>query len=267
MNNKPIPKTLALGLTKITPDGKVVSINHPNPTGEVCPRKTAYRSHKHQKAKLLPKGYTPDNSNAQNGSFQCPVKDCIHVFTRKAGLLLHMERENGHLHDTLRDDGDGTFTKIGPAHDMRDVHAGQNEGLQDGGYFQQPSPPAINAPGSLPAINAAVQEIVPRASHAGQNEGLQDGGYFQQPSPPAINAPGSLPAINAAVPEIVPRAGPEPNLPENAELRIDLFESLGVTGDYPAESELSGELLEKYRRFRYVSIDDLLSFAMPDPWE
>ncbi|KFY87265.1 hypothetical protein V500_07068 [Pseudogymnoascus sp. VKM F-4518 (FW-2643)] len=224
MSNKPIPKTLALGLTKITPDGKVVSINHPNPTGEVRPRKSAYRSHKHQKAKLLPKGYTPDNSNAQNGSFQCPVKDCIHVFTRKAGLLLHMERENGHLHDTLRDDGDGTFTKIGPTHDMRDVYAGQNEELPDHGYFQQPSPLAINAPGSLPAINAAAQEIFTRA-------------------------------------------GPEPNLPENAEPRIDLFESLGVTGDYPAESELSGELLEKYRRFRYVSIDDLLSFAMPDPWE
>lgn len=86
-----IPKTIALGLTKKATDGRIISINHPNPTGKVLNKKQ-YRSLKNDRIMLLPQNYQARDSNAQNGEWQCPVDGCDAVFTRKAGLLMHMER-------------------------------------------------------------------------------------------------------------------------------------------------------------------------------
>ncbi|KFZ14518.1 hypothetical protein V501_03217 [Pseudogymnoascus sp. VKM F-4519 (FW-2642)] len=109
-----IPKTIALGLTKKATDGRIISINHPNPTGKVLNKKQ-YRSLKNDRVMLLPQNYQARDSNAQNGEWQCPVDGCDTVFTRKAGLLMHMERPTGHKDDLLRDTGNGTFAKIHPA--------------------------------------------------------------------------------------------------------------------------------------------------------
>ncbi|OBT48422.1 hypothetical protein VE00_01117 [Pseudogymnoascus sp. WSF 3629] len=116
-----VPKTIALGLTKRAADGRIISINHPNPTGKVR-NKRQYRSLKNDRIMLLPKSYQARDANAQNGQWQCPVHGCDNTFTRKAGLLLHMERPNGHKEDLLRDTGNGTFTKIDQAGDMRQGH-------------------------------------------------------------------------------------------------------------------------------------------------
>jgi hypothetical protein len=41
MADRPVPKTVAMGLIKLAADGRIASINHPNPTGEVSARKIA----------------------------------------------------------------------------------------------------------------------------------------------------------------------------------------------------------------------------------
>lgn len=130
---KKVPKTIRMGLTKSTPDGKNISIHHPNPNGKLRSRK-AYRSLKSERNKLLPNMYKPYDSNAQNGAWQCPVKNCGELYTRKAGVLDHLkkvsrtqyfwvltnhEQSRGHFNDELRDDGDGWFTKIGGPSTLR----------------------------------------------------------------------------------------------------------------------------------------------------
>jgi hypothetical protein len=91
MNTKPIPKTIAAGRIKKTPDGRVISINHPNPSGKARPKRP-YRSLMAQRATLLPARYRAENPHPQNGAWNCPVEGCDSVFTRKAGLMNHIQR-------------------------------------------------------------------------------------------------------------------------------------------------------------------------------
>ncbi|OBT88529.1 hypothetical protein VE02_03478 [Pseudogymnoascus sp. 03VT05] len=123
MSEKPTPKTITMGLTKTLADGSIISRHHPNPNG-ITKAKKPYRSLKNERTVLLPQSYTPRNSNPQNGDFQCPVLECEKAFTRRAGVINHMQRPNGHADDLLRDEGDGTFSIINPAlNDMRQGHA------------------------------------------------------------------------------------------------------------------------------------------------
>ncbi|KFY49626.1 hypothetical protein V495_00522 [Pseudogymnoascus sp. VKM F-4514 (FW-929)] len=119
MDGKPIPKTIAAGRIKRTPDGRVISINHPNPTGKAR-QKRPYRSLMAQRAGLLPAKYRAENPHPQNGAWNCPVEGCDSVFTRKAGLMNHIQRVNGHANDVLTDNGNGTFRKV--KGDMRGSH-------------------------------------------------------------------------------------------------------------------------------------------------
>jgi hypothetical protein len=91
MSGRPQPKTVAMGKTKLDADGNTISIHHPNPTGKVLNKKQ-YRSLKNDRIMLLPQNYQARDSNAQNGEWQCPVHGCDSAFTRKAGLLMHMQR-------------------------------------------------------------------------------------------------------------------------------------------------------------------------------
>ncbi|OBT78754.1 hypothetical protein VF21_02544 [Pseudogymnoascus sp. 05NY08] len=122
MSEKPTPKTITMGLTKTLADGSIISRHHPNPNG-ITKAKKPYRSLKNERTVLLPQSYTPRNSNPQNGDFQCPVLRCEKAFTRRAGVINHMQRPNGHADDLLRDEGDGTFSIMNPAlNDMRYGH-------------------------------------------------------------------------------------------------------------------------------------------------
>ncbi|ELR08752.1 hypothetical protein VC83_00321 [Pseudogymnoascus destructans] len=263
MSDRPQPKTVATGKTKIAADGRTISIHHPNPTGEVRTRKE-YRSLKNERVNLLPVKYKAEDSNPQNGHFQCPVDGCVQVFTRKAGLYNHMKRKNGHLQDTLHDNGDGTFSRVnGPQGLLRQNVEQQDAEQQDA--EQQDAAAKDDMRVERPEFNDGHpqdQMDVFGAAHSPEadlrvveDEILPYLPYKPAPSTPHVS------------PEPGIRAIEDPEL-GHGEVRIDIFERLGFTDDFPTEEEMPVELREKYRLFRYITGEELLSQTIPEnPWE
>lgn len=127
---------------------------------------------------------------------------------------------------------------------MREGHVMGRNGDMDGGY-QHPSP------------------IQPNANLGDDDETGK--GQINHDGPPQVDADADVVTGDATEPNI--------NLRGRLEMRrdgphIDIFQSLGLTGAFPAEHEFEGDMLEHYKKFRYFSCDDILDFKLPPtPWE